>query len=71
MAETKVTSVFDMPHDAAAKARLDTEAEADVAAGRVVPHERVRESDFNPSAAARMAEALFKGRKAQRCKTAR
>jgi hypothetical protein len=31
------------PEDPAVAARLDAEAEADVAAGRVVPHERVRE----------------------------
>lgn len=43
MAETKARSIFDMPPDAAAEARLDAEAEADVVAGRVVPHERVRE----------------------------
>jgi predicted transcriptional regulator len=43
MAETKAESIFNMPPDAEAEARLDAEAEADVAAGRVVPHERVRE----------------------------
>jgi plasmid stabilization system protein ParE len=32
-----------MPPDAAAEARLDAEAESDVAAGRVVPQGRVRE----------------------------
>jgi predicted transcriptional regulator len=42
MAETQARSIFDMPPDAAAEARLDAEAEADVAAGRVVPQERVR-----------------------------
>jgi predicted transcriptional regulator len=40
-ADTK--SIFELPPDAAAEARLDAEAEADEAAGRVVPHERVRE----------------------------
>jgi hypothetical protein len=43
MAKTNERSIFDMPPDAAAEARLDAEAEADVAAGQVVPHERVRE----------------------------
>lgn len=43
MAQTKERSIFDAPPDPAAEARLDAEAEADVAAGRVVPHERVRE----------------------------
>jgi predicted transcriptional regulator len=43
MAETKVQSIFDIPPDAAAEARLDAEAEADFAAGRVIPHERLRE----------------------------
>jgi len=36
-------AIFDMEPDAAHEARLDAEAEADYAAGRVVPHERVRE----------------------------
>lgn len=43
MTETKVRSIFDTPPDAAVEARLDAEAEADYAAGRTVPHERVRE----------------------------
>ena len=43
MTETKSRSIFDMPPDAAAETRLDAEAEADVAARRVVPHERVRD----------------------------
>jgi predicted transcriptional regulator len=43
MAEAKRTSIFDTPPDAASEARLDAEAEADLAAGRVVPHERARE----------------------------
>ena len=43
MTETKVRSIFDTPPDAAVEARLDAEAEADCAAGRTVPHERVRE----------------------------
>jgi predicted transcriptional regulator len=36
-------SVFDLPPDNAAEARDDAAAEADVEAGRVVPHYRVRE----------------------------
>lgn len=43
MAETKPRSIFDIPPDTATEARLDAEAEADCAAGRLVPHERVRE----------------------------
>jgi predicted transcriptional regulator len=43
MAEAGVKSVFDVPLDEAEEARLDAAAEADVAAGRVIPHERVRE----------------------------
>lgn len=43
MAETKVESIFDMEPDAAHEARLDAEADADYAAGRFVPHDRVRE----------------------------
>jgi hypothetical protein len=36
-------SIFDMKPDAAHEAALDAEAEADIRAGRVVPHEVVRE----------------------------
>ena len=43
MADSKARSIFDMPPDEATEARLDAEAEADHAAGRVVPHDRVRE----------------------------
>jgi predicted transcriptional regulator len=43
MAEPEVKSIFDIPPDEAEEARLDAEAEADFAAGRVIPHERVRE----------------------------
>jgi len=43
MADSKISSIFDVPPDAATEARLDAEAEADYAAGHVVPHERVRE----------------------------
>ena len=42
MAKADVRSIFEMKPDAAHEARLDAEAEADYAAGRVVPHERVR-----------------------------
>jgi len=43
MAQPKIKSIFDAPPDAAHEARLDAEAEADYAAGRIVPHARVRE----------------------------
>ena len=43
MPSRKPRSIFDIPPDEATEARLDAEAEADYAAGRVVPHERVRE----------------------------
>ena len=42
MAEIRVGSIAKIPPDAEAEACLDAEAEADVAAGRVVPHERSR-----------------------------
>jgi len=42
MAESKSKSLFETQPDAAHEARLDAEAEADCAAGRLVPHERVR-----------------------------
>jgi predicted transcriptional regulator len=42
MAEPNVQSIFEIAPDAATEARLDAEAEADYAAGRFVPHERVR-----------------------------
>jgi predicted transcriptional regulator len=41
--DTKALSVFDLPPDEAQEARLDAEAEADIAAGRVISHERMRE----------------------------
>jgi predicted transcriptional regulator len=41
MADPEATSVFDLEPDSAFEARLDAEAEADIAAGRVVPHEKV------------------------------
>jgi predicted transcriptional regulator len=43
MAQLKIKSLFDIPPNAAHEARLDAEAEADYAAGRIVPHSRVRE----------------------------
>ncbi len=43
MAGVRPKSIFDMPPDAAHEARRDADAEADYAAGRVVPHERVRD----------------------------
>lgn len=41
MPDTDVQSIFDMEPDAAHEARLDAEAEADYAAGRVISHERM------------------------------
>jgi hypothetical protein len=41
MAETDVEPNFDVPPDLAAEARAIAEAEADLAAGRVVPHVEV------------------------------
>ncbi len=41
MADTETKSVFDIEPDEATEARLDSEAEADYAAGRVVSHQRV------------------------------
>jgi predicted transcriptional regulator len=43
MAETETRSILDLPLDAAEEARLDTEADAEIEAGKGVPHERVRE----------------------------
>ena len=43
MADTTVKSIFDTDADEAAEARLDAEAEADYAAGRVISHERMSE----------------------------
>jgi predicted transcriptional regulator len=43
MADTGIKSIFDMEPDAAHEARLDAEAEADYAAGRVISHERMME----------------------------
>ena len=41
MADTE--SIFDMPPDEAEDARLDSVADAEIEAGKGVPHERVRE----------------------------
>jgi predicted transcriptional regulator len=41
MAEPEPISIFDLEPDDAFEARLDAEAEADIAAGRMVPHEKV------------------------------
>jgi predicted transcriptional regulator len=38
MPASRQRSIFDVPPDAATEARLDAEAEADYAAGRVDPH---------------------------------
>lgn len=43
MPDTEVNSIFDIEADEAHEARLDAEAMAAARAGRVVPHERVRE----------------------------
>lgn len=43
MGETKPRSIFELPLDEAEEGRLDAEADAEIEAGRGVPHERVRE----------------------------
>jgi predicted transcriptional regulator len=43
MADKEPFSLVDEEEDPETAARLDAEAEADVAAGRVVPHEKVAE----------------------------
>lgn len=43
MAEPEPKSIFDIPLDEAEEARLDAEADAEIDAGKGVPHERVRE----------------------------
>jgi predicted transcriptional regulator len=43
MAKIKFESVFDMPPDEVAEAAADAAAEAEIEAGKGVPHERVRE----------------------------
>ncbi len=42
MAKPKTESVFETPLDEAEEARLDARAEADIDAGKGVPHEQVR-----------------------------
>jgi predicted transcriptional regulator len=41
MADTEMKSIFDIEPDEAEEARLDAEAEADYAAGRVIPHAKI------------------------------
>jgi hypothetical protein len=43
MADTDIKSIFDIEADEAVEARLDAEAEADYAAGRIISHERMCE----------------------------
>jgi len=43
MDDDEILSIFDHEEDPETAARLDAEAEADIAAGRVVPHEKVVE----------------------------
>ena len=43
MAGIKSKSIFDIESDETVEARLDAEAEADYAAGRVISHERMCE----------------------------
>jgi predicted transcriptional regulator len=42
MAEPKIASVFDTPPDDAAEAAADAAAEAEIAAGKGIPHAVVR-----------------------------
>ncbi len=43
MADTEINSIFDIPPDEAEEARLDAQAEAEIDAGKGVPHKQVRE----------------------------
>jgi len=43
MADSERKSIFDIPPDEAEEARLDAVAEAEIDAGKGIPHERVRE----------------------------
>ena len=43
MSEPETTSILDLPLDETEEARLDAEADAEIEAGKGVPHERVRE----------------------------
>ncbi len=43
MAESETKSIFDTEPDEAHETRLDAAAEADYWAGRVIPHEKMRE----------------------------
>jgi predicted transcriptional regulator len=49
MMDRDALPIFDTPADETSEARLDAEAEADHAAGRVGPHERVREWLIRPA----------------------
>ena len=42
MAETEIKSICDPPLDEAEEARLDAEADAEIEAGKGIPHARVR-----------------------------
>jgi predicted transcriptional regulator len=42
MADPDVKSIFDTPLDAAEEARLDAQAEAEIDAGKGIPHAKVR-----------------------------
>jgi predicted transcriptional regulator len=42
MAETEIKSICDPPLDEAEEAGLDTEADAEIEAGKGIPHARVR-----------------------------
>jgi predicted transcriptional regulator len=43
MAKTDTSSIFDLPPDEATEAAADEAADAEIEAGKGVPHERVRE----------------------------
>jgi predicted transcriptional regulator len=43
MNEQETASILDLPLDEAEEARLDAEADAEIEAGKGVPHEHVRE----------------------------
>ena len=42
MADPEVKSIFDTPLDEAEEARLDAQAEAEIDAGKGIPHAKVR-----------------------------
>jgi hypothetical protein len=43
MTSTTTKSILDLPPDHTAEARLDAQSEAEIDAGKGVPHQRVRE----------------------------